>query len=84
MSRISIENNNPTDAITYIKLLTETEVAALIRKSVHWLRRKRWEGGNDSIPYRKLGASVRYAENDVFYYIAQHALRISTSDNGGI
>ncbi len=35
-----------------IKLLTEQEVAALIRKSVHWLRRKRWEGGIDSIPYR--------------------------------
>jgi len=55
---------SPTN-FTFIKLLTENEVAPLIRKSVHWLRWKRWEGGIDSIPYRKLGASVRYAESDV-------------------
>lgn len=67
-----------------LKLLTEHEVVTLIRKSVHWLRRKRWEGGEDSIPYRKLGASVRYDEADVLSYIQRHALRIFTSEKGGI
>lgn len=61
-----------------IKLLTEHEVAALIRKSVHWLRRKRWEGGTESIPYRKLGSAVRYAESDVLKWIAQHELQTSS------
>ena len=64
-----------------IKLLTEQEVAALIRKSVHWLRRKRWEGGADSIPYRKLGASVRYAEADVLCWIELRTLQTSSCCN---
>lgn len=70
----------PLIALAYIKLLTEKEVAILVRKSVHWLRRKRWEGGEDSIPYRKLGASVRYAESDVISYIENRALQTSTSE----
>lgn len=65
-----------------IKLLTEQEVAVLVRKSVHWLRRKRWEGGPDSIPYRKIGASVRYSEADVLCFIQKHALQVSTSQTG--
>jgi predicted DNA-binding transcriptional regulator AlpA len=64
-----------------IKLLNEREVSTLIRKSVHWLRRKRWEGGNHSIPYRKLGASVRYAESDVLGWIIERAPQISTSQD---
>lgn len=67
---------------TAIKLLTEYEVSVLIRKSVYWLRRKRWEGGADSIPYRKLGSSVRYSEMDVLNWIQQHALLTSTSERG--
>lgn len=27
------------------KLMTEKETAAMVGMSVHWLRRKRWEGG---------------------------------------
>ena len=62
-----------------IKLLNEQEVAKLIRKSVHWLRRKRWEGDKYSIPYRKLGGSIRYVEADVLNWIIQHAPQTSTS-----
>ena len=69
---------------TQIKLLTEHEVAILIRKSVHWLRRKRWEGGQDSIPYRKLGSSVRYAESDVLSWIEQHLPQTSTSEGSDV
>lgn len=69
---------SPIATLNIIKLLTEQEVAALIRKSVHWLRRKRWEGGTESIPYRKLGSAVRYAESDVLKWIEQHALQTSS------
>ena len=64
---------------SFIKLLNEREVALLIRKSVHWLRRKRWEGGIHSIPYLKLGGSVRYVETEVLNWIAQHRPQTSTS-----
>jgi predicted DNA-binding transcriptional regulator AlpA len=69
---------SPIVTLNIIKLLTEQEVAALIRKSVHWLRRKRWEGGAESIPYRKLGSAVRYAESDVLNWIEQHTLQTSS------
>jgi predicted DNA-binding transcriptional regulator AlpA len=63
-------------------LLNEHEVAQMIGMSVHWLRRKRWEGGG--IPYIKMGggrgASVRYAPEAVEAYIAAK-VRKSTSDN---
>jgi hypothetical protein len=63
------------------KLMTEKETAALVGMSVHWLRRKRWEGGG--IPFVKLSehGAVRYAEETVAQYIDAH-FRISTSDTG--
>jgi hypothetical protein len=63
------------------KLMTEKETAALVGMSVHWLRRKRWEGGG--IPFVKLSehGAVRYAEETVVQYIDAH-FRISTSDTG--
>ena len=62
-------------------LKNENEVAKLINMSVHWLRRKRWEG--DGIPYIKLGdrGAVRYRDEDVELYISNR-LRKSTSDQG--
>ena len=67
--------------IAFPHLLTEQEVAPLIRKSVHWLRRQRWIGGPNSIPYRKLGSSVRYDQQDVLQWIEQRSLQTSTSIN---
>jgi len=63
------------------KLMTEKETAALVGMSVHWLRRKRWEGGG--IPFVKLSerGAVRYAEETVTQYIDAH-FRTSTSDTG--
>jgi predicted DNA-binding transcriptional regulator AlpA len=51
------------------KLMTETETAVKIGMSVHWLRRKRWEGGG--IPYIKMtpGGAVRYSEQVIDEYI---------------
>jgi predicted DNA-binding transcriptional regulator AlpA len=61
--------------MTDIKLLTEIEVAAMVRKSVSWLQRKRCTGGDDAIPYRKLGRSVRYDYADVLAWIERHILQ---------
>jgi hypothetical protein len=61
------------------KLMTETETAVLIGMSVHWLRRKRWEGGG--IPYIKMtrGGAVRYSEKVVEEYI-ESRYRTCSSD----
>jgi hypothetical protein len=62
-------------------LLKEQEVASLTGMSVHWLRRKRWEGGG--IPYIKLSdhGAVRYQREQVAQFI-ESRVRISTSDCG--
>ena len=53
----------------------------MVGMSVHWLRRKRWEGGG--IPLIKMtdGGAVRYSEDIVQRYLASH-LRSSTKDPG--
>jgi hypothetical protein len=64
-------------------LLNEKETADLLRMSVHWLRRKRWEGGG--IPFIRLGegskGAVRYRLEDIESYVAARVRR-STSDTG--
>jgi predicted DNA-binding transcriptional regulator AlpA len=70
------------DGASTIKFLTEQEVSILIRKSVNWLRLKRCEGGPDSIPYRKIGKSVRYNEADVLAWIQQRPSQTCTRENG--
>ncbi|GFO68479.1 hypothetical protein GMLC_20580 [Geomonas limicola] len=64
------------------RLMTEKETAVMVGMSVHWLRRKRWEGGG--IPFVKMSTkgAVRYSEETVQQYIETH-FRISTSDTGG-
>jgi hypothetical protein len=61
-----------------MKLISEKETALLISKSIHWLRRQRWKGGADSIPYRKIGTSVRYNEVDVIKWINDRMLQTET------
>lgn len=62
-------------------LLKEQEVASLTGMSVHWLRRKRWEGGG--IPYIKISnhGAVRYKRESVALFI-ESRVRHSTSDSG--
>jgi predicted DNA-binding transcriptional regulator AlpA len=64
-------------------LLNEKEAGALLGMSVHWLRRKRWEGGG--IPFIRLGdgpkGAVRYRLEDIEGYVASRVRR-STSDTG--
>ena len=61
------------------KLMTEFETAAKLGMSVHWLRRKRWQGGG--IPFIKMtdGGAFRYSEEIVNDYINAH-YRTSTKD----
>ena len=61
------------------ELLREQEVAELLGMSIHWLQRKRWEGGG--IPFVKLPGAVRYRRKDVDEYI-NCRIRRSTSDPG--
>jgi hypothetical protein len=53
----------------------------MVGMSVHWLRRKRWEGGG--IPFIKMtqGGAVRYSEETVTDYIESH-YRTRTRDGG--
>jgi predicted DNA-binding transcriptional regulator AlpA len=64
-------------------LLHERETAELLGMSVHWLRRKRWEG--DGVPFIRLGdgskGAIRYRLEDIDRYIAAR-VRLSTSDKG--
>jgi len=64
------------------RLMTETETAVLVGMSVHWLRRKRWEGGG--IPFIKMadgGGAVRYSVDTVQAYLDSR-FRTSTKDPG--
>ena len=51
------------------KLLNQKEVASIIRKSEAWLERQRWLG--EGIPYRKIGRSVRYQEDDILSFLEE-------------
>lgn len=57
--------------LIYPKLLNEFEVALILRKSVHWLRRMRVQGKTNLIPFRRIGSSIRYDERDVIQFIEQ-------------
>lgn len=48
-------------------LLTQAEAARIIGKSEKWLERDRWAG--PTVPYVKLGRSVRYRVADLLTYI---------------
>ena len=51
------------------KLLNQKEVASIIQKSEAWLERQRWLG--EGIPYRKIGRSVRYQEDDILSFLEE-------------
>lgn len=63
--------NNQTEITTTTAtvpvLLTQDEAARVINKSPKWLERDRWAG--PTVPYVKLGRSVRYRVADLLAYI---------------
>jgi predicted DNA-binding transcriptional regulator AlpA len=62
------------------KLLTQAEVASFIGMSESWLAWHRWYG--DSIPFLKIGRSVRYRLSDVQAWVDQHQRQNSTQKGG--
>jgi len=56
-----------TTTATVPVLLTQDEAARIINKSPKWLERDRWAG--PTVPYVKLGRSVRYRVADLLAYI---------------
>jgi predicted DNA-binding transcriptional regulator AlpA len=50
-------------------LLTEREVASIIRKSLSYVQHLRSDGGGPR--YLKIGASVRYHQNDIDSWLAE-------------
>ena len=61
------------------KLLNQNEVSVIIRKSEAWLERQRWLG--EGIPYRKIGRSVRYQEDDILSFLEEQP-KIKTYPGG--
>jgi hypothetical protein len=61
--------------------VNEKEAAKIIGLSVHWLRRKRWEGGGPK--FVKMGsgqrAAVRYLIEDLQDYISSHRVTSTSS-----
>ena len=67
------------------RLMTETEAAERLGMSVHWLRRKRWEGGGPH--YIKLsggqgrGGAVRYLAQDIEQYLTDCRIASTSAAN---
>lgn len=59
-----------------ITLLTETELAALVSRSLSAIRQDRHHGRG--VPYLKIGRSVRYSLIDITAYLSRH--RITTEE----
>jgi hypothetical protein len=49
-------------------LLTERDVAGILRKSLSYVQHLRSDGGGP--PYMKIGASVRYRQEDVYLWLS--------------
>ena len=72
--RVATDGREP-DRIGDYELLTEGEVARLIRMSVYKLQRDRCNG--KGIPYLRLGRSIRYRRSDVVAFIDRCTPRIT-------
>ncbi|MEX1234397.1 MAG: helix-turn-helix domain-containing protein [Roseovarius sp.] len=64
---MTTQTNITQTTATVPVLLTQAEAARVIGKSEKWMERDRWAG--PTIPYCKLGRSVRYRVSDLLSYI---------------
>ena len=69
-----MDSNNTTEV-----LMTQQEVAKVLKKSTAWLERSRWNGSGP--PYRKIGRHVRYPSSALQAWINGHPLQTSTSQD---
>ena len=63
------------------ELVNEEEASRILDTPVPTLRTRRVRGGNGSIPFVKIGRSVKYTRRDLFEAAAANRRR-STSDSG--
>jgi predicted DNA-binding transcriptional regulator AlpA len=70
------------DKRLYDPLLTDADVARLTGRARKTLQKDRLRGGDDSIPFIRLGRLVRYRQSDVAEFIARRPTLRSTSDVG--
>lgn len=85
MSSYPVANANGVDSMgavvaTLVRLLTPQQLADMTGLSVSTLAKLRLT--SEGCPFRKLGGSVRYSEDDAIEWINAHPRRRSTSDNG--
>ena len=69
-----MDSNNTTEV-----LMTQQEVAKVLRKSTAWMERSRWDGTGP--PFIKLGRHVRYPKLALMEWINGHPLQTSTSES---
>ena len=62
-----------TQATVEVPALWDTyQTAEYLKVSPKWLERDRWKGA--TIPYVKVGRSVRYRASDVLAYLAENSV----------
>jgi hypothetical protein len=74
---MNTQTNITNATATVPVLLTQAEAARVICKSEKWLERDRWVG--PTIPYCKLGRSVRYRVADLLEYIEGNVTPTATT-----
>ena len=72
--------SNASHGLLADPLLTDTDVSRLTGRARKTLQKDRLRGGNESIPFIRLGRLVRYRLSDVQRFIAQRPALRSTSD----
>lgn len=66
-------DNQLTEMTTTVPVLWDQDrTAKYLGVSPKWLERDRWKGA--TIPYVKIGRSVRYRAADVIEYVEKHAV----------
>jgi predicted DNA-binding transcriptional regulator AlpA len=62
-------------------LLTDADVARLTGRARKTIQKDRLRGGEDCIPFIRLGRLVRYRQSDVAEFISRHPTLRSTSES---
>ena len=72
--------SNASHGLLSDPLLTDTDVARLTGRARKTLQKDRLRGGDDCIPFIRLGRLVRYRQSDVVEFIARRPTFRSTSE----
>lgn len=64
------------------RFITDVEASQITGMSRGWFQRARWSG--DGPPFVKLGAAVRYRENELRDWFAARTRRSTSDTNNGV